>query len=42
MSHQQRGHLETATPFTVPCEGRRREARFLHHSHRVEYVCKSI
>ena len=24
-SHQQRGHLETAPPFTVPCEGR--EAR---------------
>ena len=24
-SHRQRGHLETATPFTVPCEGR--EAR---------------
>ena len=27
-SHLQRGHLETTTPFTVPCEGR--EARFLH------------
>ena len=27
-SHRQRGHLETAPPFTVPCEGR--EARFLH------------
>ena len=26
-SHRQRGHLETAPPFTVPCEGR--EARFL-------------
>ena len=25
-SHRQRGHLETAPPFTVPCEGR--EARF--------------
>ena len=25
MSHLQRGHLETAPPFTVPCEGR--EAR---------------
>ena len=25
MSHRQRGHLETAPPFTVPCEGR--EAR---------------
>ena len=24
-SHRQRGHLETAPPFTVPCE--RREAR---------------
>ena len=24
-SHRQRGHLETAPPFTVPCEGR--EAR---------------
>ena len=21
MSHRQRGHLETAPPFTVPCEG---------------------
>ena len=27
-----RGHLETARPFTVPCEGR--EARFLHCSNR--------
>ena len=25
-SHRQRGHLETATLFTVPCEGR--EAQF--------------
>ena len=25
MSHRQRGYLETAPPFTVPCEGR--EAR---------------
>ena len=24
-SHRQRGHLETAPPFTVPCKGR--EAR---------------
>ena len=31
-SHRQRGHLETAPPFTDPCE--RREARFLHRSHR--------
>ena len=31
-SHLQRGHLETAPPFTVPCKGR--EARFLHRSHR--------
>ena len=31
-SHRQRGHLETAPPFTVPCEGL--EARSLHHSHR--------
>ena len=31
-SLQQRGHLESAPPFTVPCEGR--EARFLHGSHR--------
>ena len=31
-SHRQRGHLETAPPFTVICEGR--EARFLHRSHR--------
>ena len=22
-SHRQRGHLETAPPFTVPCEGRK-------------------
>ena len=27
-SHRQRGHLKTAHPFTVPCEGR--EARLLH------------
>ena len=27
--HRQRGHLETAPPFTVP-----REVRFLHRSHR--------
>ena len=32
MSLRQRGHLETAPPFTVPCEGH--EARFLHRSHR--------
>ena len=31
MCHRQRGHLETAPPFTVPCKGR--EARFLHCSH---------
>ena len=30
-SHRQRGHLETAPIFTVPCEGR--EAWFLHRSH---------
>ena len=30
--HRQRGHLETAPPFTVPCIGR--EARFSHRSHR--------
>ena len=30
-SHRQRGHLETASPFTVPCKGR--EARFLHQKH---------
>ena len=30
--HRQRGHLETAPPFTVPCEGR--GARFVHLSHR--------
>ena len=30
-SHRQRGHLETAPPFTVLCEAR--EARFLHRSH---------
>ena len=30
-SHGQRGHLETAPPFTVPCEGC--EARFLHRSY---------
>ena len=32
MSHRQRGHLETAPPFTVSCEGR--EARYLYRSHR--------
>ena len=31
-SHGQRGHLEMAPPFAVPCEGC--EARFLHRSHR--------
>ena len=31
-SLQKRGHLETAPPFTVPCEGR--EARQIHHSQR--------
>ena len=31
-SHRQRGHLETAPPFAVPCEGR--EARVLHSLHR--------
>ena len=31
MYHRQRGHLEMAPPFTVPCEGR--EARFLQRSH---------
>ena len=31
-SHRQRGHLETASPFSVPCEGR--EARLTHRSHR--------
>ena len=31
-SHRQRGHLETAPQFTVPCKGR--EAQFLHRSHR--------
>ena len=31
-SRGQRGHLETAPPFTVPYEGH--EARFIHHSHR--------
>ena len=31
-SHRQRSHLETAFPFTVPCEGR--EARYLYSSHR--------
>ena len=30
--HRQRGHLETAPPFTALCEGR--EGRFLHRSHR--------
>ena len=30
-SHRQRGHLETAPTFTVPCKGC--EARFLHRSH---------
>ena len=31
-SHRQRGHLKTASPFTVPCEGR--GAWFIHCSHR--------
>ena len=31
-SHRQRGHLETAPPFTVPCE--RSEARLIHRSDR--------
>ena len=31
-SHRQRGRLETAPPFTVPCEGR--EARLIHRSDR--------
>ena len=31
-SLQQQGHLETAPPFTVHCEGR--EARKIHRSHR--------
>ena len=31
-SNRQRGHLETAPPFTVPCDGH--EARLLHRSHR--------
>ena len=30
-SHRRRGQLETAPPFTVPCEGR--EPRFLNRSH---------
>ena len=30
-SHWQRGHLETAPPFTVPCK--EREARLLHRPH---------
>ena len=33
INHLQHGHLETAPPFTVPCEGL--EARFLHCSHRM-------
>ena len=32
MSHRQRGHLETALQFTVPCEGR--VAGFSRRSHR--------
>ena len=31
-SHRQRGHLETAPPFTVPCEGR--EAQKIYRSQR--------
>ena len=31
-SHRQRGHLETTSPFTVPCEGH--EAPLLHRPHR--------
>ena len=30
-SHRQRGHLEMAPPFTVPCKGH--GAQFLHRSH---------
>ena len=30
--HRQRGHLETAPPITIPCEGR--EGRFLYLPHR--------
>ena len=30
-THRQRGHLETAPPFTVPCT--ERETWFLHRSH---------
>ena len=33
-SHQQRGHLETAPQFTVPCEGR--GARYLHFATGIE------
>ena len=31
-SHRQRGHLETAPPFTIPCVGR--ESRYIHCSDR--------
>ena len=31
-SNRQRGHLEMAPPFNVPCEGR--EARLIHRTHR--------
>ena len=38
-SHRQRGHLETAPPFTVPCEGHK--ALFLHRSHRESNLWQS-
>ena len=37
MFHRQPGHLETAPPFTVPCEGC--EARFSHHSNGNQTPC---
>ena len=39
-SHRRRGHLETAPPFTDPCEGR--EARFSHRSHRESNTGQSL
>ena len=39
-SHRQRGHLETAPPFTVPCEGR--EARYKNYAFCLQILCTSF
>ena len=40
MYNRQQGHLDTASPFTIPCEGR--EARFLHPPHRTLGGCVAV